>query len=30
MEWFDGSDAFRIDDVHVNLSGVCRQCGEQT
>jgi Fe2+ or Zn2+ uptake regulation protein len=28
MDWFDGSNAFRIEDVHVNLSGVCRQCRE--
>ncbi|MDO9558502.1 MAG: transcriptional repressor [Syntrophales bacterium] len=28
MDWFAGSNAFRIDDVHVNLSGVCRRCRE--
>ena len=26
MDWFAGPDAFRIEDVRVNLSGVCRQC----
>ncbi|MFH1078672.1 MAG: transcriptional repressor [Pseudomonadota bacterium] len=30
LEWFAGSDAFRIDDVHVRLNGVCRQCGERS
>lgn len=29
MDWFDGSDDFRIEDVHVNLSGMCRRCREQ-
>lgn len=28
MDWFSGSNAFRIDDVHINLSGVCRRCRE--
>ena len=28
LEWFAGPNAFRIDDVHVHVSGICRQCQE--
>ena len=30
MDWFAGSDAFRIDDVNVHLNGICRQCRERS
>lgn len=30
MDWFTGSDAFRIDDVNVHINGICRQCREQS
>jgi Fur family ferric uptake transcriptional regulator len=26
MDWFSGSGDDRIDDVHVHLNGICRQC----
>jgi len=29
MDWFASPNAFRIDDVHVNLNGMCRQCRER-
>jgi len=30
LDWFAGPNAFRIDDVHVHFSGVCRKCQEQS
>jgi Fe2+ or Zn2+ uptake regulation protein len=30
MDWFASSGAFRVDDVHVNLNGVCGQCRKRS
>jgi Fur family ferric uptake transcriptional regulator len=30
LGWFAGPNAFRIEDVHVHLNGVCRKCQEQS
>jgi len=30
QDWFAGPNAFRIDDVHVHVNGVCRQCRDRS
>ena len=30
LDWFAGPSTFRIDDVHVHVNGVCRQCQERS